>query len=222
MHKLYEVMKKIQGKCLSIWPAKPILNLKEEIKFITDYFEKIEKHPKFLDTFIKDSNIFPTTNENSEYYANTIANTYNLCKKQVQEWIDDKRYENLRNQTMSFVPLPAILDKKLKEKLINIFSFRDDLNTLLCTQRPGQMSALHYDRKKDIDFGLECKEERKIKRYIIFLHDQKEGQIFYIGGHLINWKAGDVFSWQQTGYQHGDANFGYYERPAIVVTGVKI
>jgi len=166
--------------------------------------------------------MFTTASENSEYYADAIANTYNLCKEQVQEWIDDKRYVNLRNQTISSIVLPAILDKELKEKLINIFSFRDDLTTFLFTQRPGQISTLHYDRKKDIDFGLECKEEKKIKRYIIFLHDQKEGQIFYIGGHFINWKAGDVFSWQQTGYQHGGANFGYHERPAIVVTGVKI
>ena len=222
MRKLYEIMKKIQGKCPSIWPVKPLLNIKKEIEFITEYFETIRSHPKFLDNFTKESNIFPIENKDSSSYANIIADTYHLCKKQVQEWIDDRHYENLREQKINVINLPLSLDKKLKEKLISIFSLRKDVHLLFCTQRPGQMSSLYYDRKKEIDFGLECKEEKNIKRYIIFLHDQKEGQVFYIGGHFINWKAGDVFSWKQTGYQHGSANFGYDDRPAILITGVKI
>jgi hypothetical protein len=80
---------------------------------------------------------------------------------------------------------------------------------------------LHYDRKKHVYFGLEEKELENIKRYIIFLDDQKEGQIFYMAGHYINWKAGDTLTWDQIHYQHGSANFGYHDRPTLLVTGLK-
>jgi hypothetical protein len=222
MFELYNAMKKWHSKPISEVNNKPVMNIKNEIKFIINYFKKIESDPNFPEMFTKELSIFPITNESSSKYATHISDVYNVSKEKVEQWIDNKRYKTLRNQTMSLITLPEILEKKIKKKMIEIFSFKNEIWTFLWTQRPGQMSALHYDRKKYDLFDLDLKQEDKIKRYIIFLDDQKEGQVFYIGGHFINWKAGDVFSWDQIYFQHGGANFGYHERPVVVVTGVEI
>jgi len=96
------------------------------------------------------------------------------------------------------------------------------------TQRPGQSFYWHidnfggifkrmrrdYTRTADIDH-----DQRKVMRLIIFLDDQKIGQVWRQGNCYIEWKKGDCFTWPWRDIPHGTANFSHYDRPVINITG---
>ena len=122
---------------------------------------------------------------------------------------------------MTCIKMPNTIED-LVRKIISVklnFS-KKDLVLNVWAQEPGQMAPLHYDKLKHRDFNMHEEEEKYIKRMIVFLDDQKPGQIFYLGGQTVNWKAGDVLEWDQTAYDHGSANFGYHSRPILLITGV--
>lgn len=158
-------------------------------------------------------------------YIDTIAKDYELDKGEVSEWIDDPEYIQLLDQSGKhfMIHVPEIISKKFKNIIKNLFPI--DHNTAeikIHNQKPGQMFPLHYDRVKYADYEVDKNKEGNILRYLVFLKDQQPGQTFLLGDEFIKWKAGDVISWNQTNHMHGSANFGYHDRPALVITGKKL
>lgn len=219
MHELYQMMKKTQGKPLPKTPIEAFTNVRKSFEFLMDWF----KEQKNKENFFKeageemDTHYFHKDSKSVEL----ISEAYGVPVTEIIRWITDSRYKNLVDQKMTIIKMLPYFENKIKNICQNLFNLEPGLKVVLWTQRPGQMSPLHYDKKKHIYFNIDESDSDRIKRYIIFLDDQKEGQIFYIAGHYFSWTAGDVLSWDQIHYQHGSANFGYEERPTILVTGVK-
>ena len=158
-------------------------------------------------------------------YIDTITKDYKLDREQVSEWINDPNYTHLLDETgkHTTIFIPAIVEKKFKKILKNLFPIDTETAQIkIHNQTPGQMFPLHYDRIKYADYGIDKNKEETILRYLVFLKDQMPGQVFLLGDEFVKWKAGDVISWNQTNHMHGSANFGYYERPALIITGKKI
>lgn len=158
-------------------------------------------------------------------YIDTIAMDYKLDKKKISEWINDPEFIQLLDKSGKHVMItvPEIILKKFRDIIKNLFPI--DHNTAeikIHNQKPGQMFPLHYDRVKYADYEVDKNKEENILRYLVFLKDQQPGQTFLLGDEFIKWKAGDVISWNQTNHMHGSANFGYYDRPALVITGKKL
>ena len=219
MIELYKMMQQVQGKPIPTDPVHATLNLKEDFQFLLDYFNSIKIKPDFPENYGSDMDIFYFHRD--EQNVNQISKAYNIPIEEVKKWVHDDRYKNLVEQKMTSIALPADLLKKSYDVCSTLFNLREDLVVAFWTQRPGQMAPLHYDRKKHVYFNVDQSKADKIKRYIVFLDDQKEGQVFYMAGHNVSWKAGDVLSWNQIYYQHGSANFGYEERPNLLITGVE-
>jgi len=218
MYELYKLMRDRQGAPNPLEPIKTSLNLKIPLRFMIDYFHTIKNDSEFLKNKSIDMDIF-------YYHMNKkqitdIAESYNIPVEEVEAWWRDKKYETLRKQSMTLVEFDGKFFPLLQKIFIDRLNFLEKgLIIKFWIQRPGQMAPLHYDRPKYLTFDLDTNQEKKIKRYIIFLDDQKEGQTFYMAGHHVSWKAGDVLQWDQTTYQHGSANFGYHDRPTLLVTG---
>ena len=95
-------------------------------------------------------------------------------------------------------------------------------------QMPGQMFYWHLDNfggmlkhaRQDYNTFADCDvDQRKVMRVIIFLEDQKEGQVWKQGNEFITWKKGDCITWPWRDIPHGTANFGHVARPTINITG---
>lgn len=155
-------------------------------------------------------------------YAKTLDDHYlalGITREQVAEWIDDPEYERLIQQAgIQVLTTPS---KEVAEQfLTNIKDvFPIDWSThhmLMQVQRPGDMWPLHYDRYKNQSFDAG---DDVIQRWLIMLYDQQPGQCFFMNHENVSWQAGDVISWNQTNYAHGGANFGYYPRFTVRITG---
>lgn len=88
------------------------------------------------------------------------------------------------------------------------------------TQKPGHMFHLHVDKfgKKGRELILEGK-HRSIIRFMVALDDWKLGQVFQIGNSYWKWKAGQCVTWSWKDIPHGTANFGWWNRPMLQITG---
>lgn len=215
MFKLFNHMQKTHGRILNE-TVELTTNLGKELVFLKKYAYDCLNNESNL-TIV---DIFNYNIENSKWVEN-ISTTYDLPKNQVVEWLNEKKYQRLLKTTMTCIKMPNTIEDIIK-KIISVklnFS-KKDLCLEIWAQEPGQMAPLHYDRPKHRFFNVQEEEEKYIKRMIVFLDDQKPGQIFYLGDQTINWKSGDVLEWDQTAYAHGSANFGYHSRPILLITGV--
>lgn len=219
MYELYKMMKNIQGKPLPSEPIKSFLNAKQNFQFLIDWFKKVKNQENFFEAIGEemDTHYFHKDEKSIE----KISEAYNIPSSEIMKWVTDRRYKKLFNQKMTIIKILPYFEKKIKKICQDLFNLETDLNVVFWTQRPGEMSPLHYDRKKHVYFNIDESQLDRIKRYIVFLDDQKEGQIFYMAGHLFSWKSGDVLSWDQIHFQHGSSNFGYEERPTLLVTGLE-
>jgi hypothetical protein len=95
-------------------------------------------------------------------------------------------------------------------------------------QMPGQMFYWHLDnfggilkqQRNDYKSFAACDyDQRKIMRLIVFLDDQKPGQVWKKGNSYITWKRGDCMTWPWRDIPHGTANFSHHTRPTLNVTG---
>ena len=155
-------------------------------------------------------------------YPKKISIEYGLLEEQVKEWTNDPTYEKLMKSsgTMCYLKLPDVVLKKFKILLHGFLPIHLDDATIAChIQKPGQMFPLHYDMYRYNDFILDKNKEDKILRFLVFLTDQHPGQAFLLGENYLKWKAGDVVSWNRISEIHGSANFGYVDRPVLVITG---
>jgi hypothetical protein len=76
---------------------------------------------------------------------------------------------------------------------------------------PGQMQAMHFDPHL-----LSC---RNPIRYTMFLQDWQPGHIFTYDNKMIaDYKAGDMFRWDDPMCYHGVVNIGYETRYTFQIT----
>lgn len=184
-----------------------------------------------LDTILKNNN---NNNKKSrplffrEKHANNIAELYaeetGIDKNQLIEWVIDPEYAKLLDSD-SFVQhelgksvrltLKKILEKYIPINWIDFEEWPDSFQFYM--QMPGQMTPLHYDRKKtDV-----ANNDKKIRRYLIFLEDQKPGQCFFMGDEECKWSKGTIITWNHTEFHHGGANWGYWPRPVLNISGIE-
>lgn len=146
---------------------------------------------------------------------------HDLDKDTVDQWLNDPEYDRLmiHNGTQGRVFLHEKFDQYLRTKLQGCFPINwKEAIVEITVQRPGEVFPLHYDRKKHKHFG---QGEAEIERWLIMLYDQKPGQCFFMDQHSLTWKAGDVIHWDRISVPHGSANFGYWPRWSVLITGVK-
>lgn len=78
---------------------------------------------------------------------------------------------------------------------------------------PGQMQAMHFDPHL-----LGCSNP---KRYTMFLEDWQPGHIFTWDDKMLsNYKAGDMYRWNDPMCYHGVVNIGYNTRYTLQITTV--
>jgi hypothetical protein len=76
---------------------------------------------------------------------------------------------------------------------------------------PGQMQPVHFDPH--------CIEIPNPKRYTMFLQDWQIGHIFiYNDKYLPNYKAGDLYLWEDALVEHGVVNIGFETRFTLQIT----
>jgi hypothetical protein len=76
---------------------------------------------------------------------------------------------------------------------------------------PGQMQTMHFDPH--------LLDTKNPARYTIFLQDWIPGHIFaYNDKMLSNYKAGDMFKWNDPMMYHGVVNIGYKARYTLQIT----
>ncbi len=88
-------------------------------------------------------------------------------------------------------------------------------------QHPGQMFPLHIDRPWHNDFHVDVHSLRQVpshQRYLVFMEDQQPGQLFQMDLDHLQWRAGDVFTWDAASTMHGSANMGYWPRYMLLIT----
>jgi hypothetical protein len=187
-------------------------NLKEEIACVKDWIDSTDDYHVYYE-----AQAF-----NGQQYVKSLDDYYakqGLTKEQIAEWIDDPEYSRLIEHTgiQSWIALPKDIEATLKENIRDIFPIDwDKAQLIVQLQRPGDMFPLHYDRFKNQEFAAG---EEIVQRWVIMIHDQQPGQCFFMNDCNVTWKSGDVISWNQTNYSHGSANFGYYPRYSIRITG---
>ena len=98
-----------------------------------------------------------------------------------------------------------------------------DHATIACfKQDPGNTNPWHFDTYSSAlkRAGLEGKDLKKIKRYLLFLEDWDWGHILQIGNNVLaNWKAGDLYTWE-AGIYHLSSNCGISPKFTCQITGV--
>jgi hypothetical protein len=119
-------------------------------------------------------------------------------------------------------------------KIIDLFKFkhpggrRGGPNIKFDVQLPGQMFYWHLDnfggllrdQRDDYNKFAECDyDQRKLMRAIVFLDDQKQGQVWKQGNEFLTWKKGDCMTWPWRDIPHGTCNFGHEPRPTLNITG---
>jgi hypothetical protein len=125
-----------------------------------------------------------------------------------------------------------ILNPKLKDALhyvVESFGFVEPGIIKFDVQMPGQCFYWHID-----NFGGVLKEhrgdydsaamgdldQRNVMRTVIFLDDQRLGQVWQQGNLLLNWERGDAITWPWRDIPHGTCNYGHTPRPVLNITGV--
>lgn len=95
-----------------------------------------------------------------------------------------------------------------------------DYNIWYQVQNSGQMMHLHIDQ-----MGAKGREairsgnHKSLWRFVVMLDDWKMGQTWNIGNTFWRWKRGECISWDWPNIPHGTANFGWWPRPMLQITG---
>lgn len=158
---------------------------------------------------------------NNEFVENTIKH-HDISRQTIEEWFNDPEYQSYRDLVFMAKLLREDIQSPLRDMIADMFNFNHHkLRIRYQNQKPGKMIPIHLDGYKHHYYDLPPEEEYRVGRYIIFLEDQKLGQAWQLNNEWITWKKGDVLTWSHCITPHGTANFGYEERPILVVTGFK-
>jgi hypothetical protein len=145
-------------------------------------------------------------------------------------WITDERYHfmlDVSGVQDYLEDIPKSVIDEFRSKTKHLFSIDwDSAKIIVTVQQPGTVFPLHYDLNKNARFGIDnagygtdLELDPLISRWLIMLDDQQPGQCFYMNNHNIQWRAGDVLGWDHLRYHHGGANFGFWPRYNINLTG---
>lgn len=165
---------------------------------------------------------------NREYYNLTLKNFINsdvgIDSTTLDQWIHDKDFDELllRNSHVE-VDLPAAIQATLitdflKSLQINqetLHSYRARLHV----QMPGHVFPLHLDRARHHENNKKAalNAESSNLRFLIFVDDQQPGQMFQMDLVSLNWKQGDVYTWNPRDTMHASANAGYWPRKLLLI-----
>lgn len=125
-----------------------------------------------------------------------------------------------------------ILKPNLTDALYHIvesFGFEEPGIVKFDVQMPGQCFYWHldnfggvlkkhrgdYDRAADQDL-----DQRSVMRAVVFLDNQRLGQVWQQGNLMLNWQRGDAITWPWRDIPHGTCNYGHHPRPVLNLTGV--
>lgn len=115
------------------------------------------------------------------------------------------------------------------ERIVNDFGFAEPGIVKFDVQMPGQCFYWHLDnfggvlkrQRGDYDQASTADlDQRDVMRLIIFLDDQKQGQMWQHGNLLLQWEKGDCITWPWRDVPHGTCNYGHFPRPVLNITGV--
>lgn len=152
-------------------------------------------------------NYYKTLNYSEEYFRDN---------KQLAKW--KSAGHNIDCTTIHICPI-----KKDNNILIEVERhFKNLSNIGVCFHRlsPGHYLPTHQDRYGFYSKQYNIENLDKIKRFVIFAEDWKDGHFLTIGNKVYsNWKAGDVASWNGT-VPHSAINLGNNFRYTIQVTGL--
>lgn len=143
----------------------------------------------------------------------------------LKEWIEDPLFDRLINSSsheeMNFLKAEhrCFIFEEFAKATASQYSRQEDFGTLAVhIQHPGQVFPLHVDRVRHVETVDQVKSlqsNSSHKRFIIFMEDQQPGQMFQMDLAHINWKAGDMITWNPRDTMHSTANAGYWPRMII-------
>jgi hypothetical protein len=99
------------------------------------------------------------------------------------------------------------------------FKFKDTVCSLL-KQRPGQVLPFHSDRYGTYADRNNVTDKSKIRRIIVFLHEQIPGHQLWINDVFCEGGAGSYFGWSNDTL-HMAANLGSKDRYTLQITGLE-
>lgn len=145
-----------------------------------------------------------------------------LTREQIKEWVEDPAYHKLLRETgiVTYIPVPRKVTSEFLSQVKEFFPIdwgQTEIKVML--QGPGQMFPLHYDRYKSEMYSVDPDKENRVRRWMIMLEDQQLGQCLFMRNQSLSWRAGDVLAWEHSGVPHGSANFGYWPRYSVRITG---
>ena len=124
-----------------------------------------------------------------------------------------------------------ILNPNLQEPLqyiLDCFGFEKPGIVKFDVQMPGQCFYWHLDafggvlKNERGDFEKSSTsdlDQREVMRTIIFLDDQRLGQVWQQGNLSLRWSRGDCITWPWRDIPHGTCNYGHTPRPVLNITG---
>lgn len=197
--------------------------------YVPGVFKNLYKETECLRTFIERGNLVGheiRAFDGRRYPLDEKYRDLGMTPELLQEWVDDPEYHALTVVAgkTTHVDVPDFVLKKFISQARNEIPVDwDDKDTeiMLMVQYPGQMFPLHYDRFKSIDYDIDKSQERSVQRWMVMIYDQQPGQCFFMENQSLSWRAGDVLTWEQTYFHHGSANFGYWPKWSLRITGIR-
>lgn len=155
--------------------------------------------PEWLVEFIID----PSTGQAAPYIA--------------EDWKDNQSLPKLWRSygyTLDKIDIKFFEEKDLPQKIVLPDFFKNTIEIWFSKLEIGKVFPLHRDVYKY--------DHTTINRYWIALEDWKHGHIFQCKDIvLINYKAGDVFQFDDPKDFHGAANFGFSSKISMQVACLK-
>lgn len=199
-------------------------NVLQHMRLVFDYVKAIYNQPRVT------RRAMTAFDHDSGYVDCLRSNVPDIDPAVLESWIYDDDYRDLLNRpNYELVEFndPSDINLILTEfcRAMEIGNGIDQAKphgaVKMHVQHPGQMFPLHLDRPQHNDFQVNVSSLQQTpshQRYLIFIEDQKPGQLFQMDYDLLHWRAGDVFTWNARNTMHGSANVGYWSRFMLMIT----
>jgi hypothetical protein len=156
-----------------------------------------------------------------------------VSKEQYMEWVNEYKelveghgHEYIYSSDEFSKNKFTIIEEKMNEILSQKLNLKkESLRSRVHIENPGRYFMLHHDRnvfKNWTDKNVTYENDKLLhntKVYIVFLADQKMGQMMQFGLQNIHWKKGDVFYFEHQTVPHCTCNVGFDPNYIMVVNG---
>jgi hypothetical protein len=157
-------------------------------------------------------------------YAKYLKTHYDdpIIHENIEKWCADPEYQHL----MTLPSIDRLSIKKhypdIGKRICQVLDRDYDYSVInFQVQPPGYVSPLHVDTKKTLNINekrtFDIKDQMDYGRFLIFFDDWQSGQVVQMNNQFIQWKAGDVYTWDLRDVPHALANIGYYYRYLILL-----